>query len=62
MISLRADDVVAQGKGRSSDDEITLFFSVGLAGTEIVLADELIVAALALGKKVLQKAGWGNEP
>ena len=38
MIEL--DEIVAgQRKGRSSPDELTLFCSVGLAGTEVVLAD-----------------------
>ena len=34
------DELVAgKRKGRSSPDELTLFCSVGLAGTEVVLAD-----------------------
>ena len=38
MIEL--DELVAgKRKGRSSPDELTLFYSVGLAGTEVVLAD-----------------------
>ncbi|MCK4988098.1 MAG: hypothetical protein KAS40_21335, partial [Desulfobacterales bacterium] len=38
MIEL--DELVAgKRKGRSSPDELTLFCSVGLAGTEVVLAD-----------------------
>ncbi len=34
--------VVGDEVGRSSDDEITLYCSVGLAGTEVVLASELL--------------------
>ena len=38
MIEL--DELVAgKCKGRSSPDELTLFCSAGLAGTEVVLAD-----------------------
>ncbi|WP_435360793.1 ornithine cyclodeaminase family protein [Haloarchaeobius sp. DFWS5] len=34
--------VVGDEPGRTGDDELTLFCSVGLAGTEVVLADEIL--------------------
>ena len=34
--------VVGKGIGRSSSDELTLFCSVGLAGTEVILANEAL--------------------
>jgi ornithine cyclodeaminase/alanine dehydrogenase-like protein (mu-crystallin family) len=37
-----ADIVAGKVPGRTADDQITLFLSVGLAGTEVVLANELL--------------------
>ncbi|MBI3287287.1 MAG: ornithine cyclodeaminase family protein, partial [Chloroflexi bacterium] len=41
MVEL-ADLLAGKRPGRSADDQITLFLSVGLAGTEVVLANELL--------------------
>lgn len=34
--------MTGQAEGRRSESDITVFMSVGLAGTEVVLANELI--------------------
>lgn len=41
MVEL-ADLLAGKRPGRSADDQITLFLSVGLAGTEVVVANELL--------------------
>jgi ornithine cyclodeaminase/alanine dehydrogenase-like protein (mu-crystallin family) len=42
--------VVGNQKGRLSDGDITLFCSVGLSGTEVVIADEALRLACARGE------------
>ena len=41
MVEL-SDILAGRVPGRTSDDQLTLFCSVGLAGTEVVLADEML--------------------
>ena len=41
LVSLSAL-VTGEHPGRRTDEEITLFYSLGLAGTELLLADRLI--------------------
>lgn len=46
--------VVGNAQGRTSADEITLFCSVGLAGTEVVLADEIFKRAASQSQPTVQ--------
>ncbi len=43
MVEL-ADVVSGRRRGRTDRDDVTLFCSVGLAGTEVVVADRLLRA------------------
>lgn len=49
MVEL-GDIVVGKQTGRSSPSDLTLFCSVGLAGTEVVLANEVLRLAKSAGK------------
>jgi ornithine cyclodeaminase len=44
MVEL-SEVVAGREKGRTSEDDITLFCSVGLAGTEVVVANEVLQRA-----------------
>lgn len=50
MVSL-SDIITGRHPGRGAEEEITLFYSLGLAGTEVLLADRLIERIASASRK-----------